>query len=64
MVDALGSSCPRSAPTRSVFALGGRYWVIHHRLFARRPFDGTLMAEPVFLALIAWSRSPPHSSDR
>ncbi len=38
------------------FALVGRYWVLHHRLFERlRSFDGTLMAlNLAFLALIAF----------
>ena len=37
------------------FALVGRYWVVHHRLFEDlRTFDGTLMGlNLVFLALIA-----------
>ena len=36
------------------FALVGRYWVVHHRLFENlRTFDGTLMAlNLIFLALI------------
>ena len=44
------------------FALVGRYWVVHHRMFEDlRSFDGTLMAlNLVFLALIGLV---PFSSD-
>jgi uncharacterized membrane protein len=48
------------------FALVGRYWVIHHRLFGTlRSFDGLLMAlNLVFLALIALVPFSTELSDR
>jgi uncharacterized membrane protein len=48
------------------FALIGRYWVIHHRLFETlRSFDGTLMGlNLVFLALIALVPFSTELSDR
>jgi uncharacterized membrane protein len=51
----LGDEVPHIAAYAFSFALIGRYWVVHHRLFARlRALDGRLMAlNLVFLALIA-----------
>jgi uncharacterized membrane protein len=53
--DKLFDLLPSLAAYALAFALIGRYWVIHHRLFeSLRAFDGTLMVlNLVFLALIA-----------
>ena len=54
LADELFDLLPSLAAYALAFALVGRYWVIHHRLFEHlRTFDGTLMAlNLVFLALI------------
>ena len=53
--DKLFDLLPSLAAYALAFALIGRYWIIHHRLFeSLRAFDGTLMGlNLVFLALIA-----------
>jgi uncharacterized membrane protein len=54
LADELLDLLPSFAAYALTFALVGRYWVVHHRLFERlRGFDGTLMAlNLAFLALI------------
>lgn len=54
LADELFDLLPSLAAYALAFALVGRYWVIHHRLFEHlRAFDGTLMTlNLVFLALI------------
>src|SRR5919109_465687 len=53
--DEIADLLPSLGAYALAFALVGRYWTIHHRLFANlEAFDGTLMTlNLVFLALIA-----------
>lgn len=55
LVDALYDLLPSLASYVLSFALIGRFWVLHHRLFETlRAFDGVLMTlNLIFLALIA-----------
>jgi uncharacterized membrane protein len=66
LVDALVDLLPSLGAYALSFALVGRYWVIHHRLFAPlRSFDGTLMGlNLLFLALIALVPFSTDLSDR
>jgi uncharacterized membrane protein len=66
LVDELVELLPSLAAYALSFALIGRYWVIHHRLFeGLRSFDGLLMTlNLLFLALIALMPFATDLSDR
>ncbi len=66
LVDELVKLLPSLGAYALSFALIGRYWVIHHRLFeGLRSFDGVLMSlNLLFLALIALMPFATDLSDR
>lgn len=66
LVDALYDLLPTLAAYALSFALIGRFWVLHHRLFETlRAFDSILMAlNLLFLALIALVPFSTELSDR